>query len=345
MAARVGILSAVAAPLYAPVDLYPTSPIQTFPPPLPTSPSTLRARCGVTMRVQLPTQSPQSAWSPKGHVQPHRHNLPRRRNPKRFVIIDHDHDDVAKSAAPKSPSPILRETRLVVVNKDNSNNAEKATSKPKSEQGIAVGKARVASSHPPIESPYIPSINADDPHLQSLIPDVFMAYSRPNTRLEDLPGYSAAEPYTHVVHIDTNDEEAATKRVSEGRTQHLHLNVPSSSQASGSSRAGLELTDAQLRAARDFMAEAKPLLVHNSGVRILVTGPYGRPTNIVCVAACYYSFVSGKSMEDVLRIIDDKEDFSSTWKGEVTEDESDKVEQIARAWSWLSSIIRPEIST
>ena len=70
-----------------------------------------------------------------------------------------------------------------------------------------------------------------------------------------------------------------------------------------------------------------------------------RMTNIVCVAACYYSFVSGKSMEDVLRIIDDKEDFSSTWKGEVTEDESDKVEQIARAWSWLSSIIRPEIST
>ena len=39
MAARVGILSAVAAPLYAPVDLYPTSPIQTFPRHSPRAPA------------------------------------------------------------------------------------------------------------------------------------------------------------------------------------------------------------------------------------------------------------------------------------------------------------------
>ncbi|KAI0090793.1 hypothetical protein BDY19DRAFT_992204 [Irpex rosettiformis] len=332
MAARIGILSAVAAPLYPSMEFYPTSPIQTFPPPIQMKPTPLRVRCGITMRLQLPNQSPQNAWSAKGHLQPHRHNLPRRRNPKRFTIVDRDNDDAEKGAVTKTSSPILRQVIPAVVNTDSSK-ADVATSKPMSEQGIAVVKAQVAASHPPIESPYIPSINADDHHLQSIIPDVFMAYSNLNTSLEELPGYSTAEPYTHVVHIDIADEGNAIKQVSEGCIHHLHLTLPSSSCATHSSRAGLKLTDGQLRTARDFMAEARPLLENNAGVRILVTGPYGRPTDIVSVVACYYSFVSGKSMENVLRFIDAKEDFSSTWKGEVTEDEADKVEEVARGWS------------
>ncbi len=349
MSAQVGVLTAVAAPLYPSMDFYPSSPIHNFPPPVPMRTTTsLRARCGVTMWIQLPAlgmPSTHDAWSPKGHVQPQRNALPRRRKVKRFTIIESDNDDVEKKAAAKASSPKLEvKVDPFVASNNKSNDADVATSKPKSEQGILVNQARVTISYPPIESPYIPSINTDDSHLQLLAPNVFMAFSHPSTLLADLPGYSSTEPYTHVVHVDIGEEtEPSIKQVSQGSTQHLHLILPASSSASGTSRAGLDLTDAHLRAARDFMAEAQPLVDNNTDVRILVTAPHGRQTDVVSIAACYHAFVTGKSMDDVLRFIDSEEDFSSTWKGEVTENEAERVEKIARSWSWLSNIIRPEV--
>ncbi|KAI0683991.1 hypothetical protein BC835DRAFT_674509 [Cytidiella melzeri] len=358
MAAQVVVLSTVTAPLYSSMDFYPTSPIQTFPPPLPAR-QTLRVRCGITMRLHLSTHgltSPMTGWSPKGHVQPHRHNLPRRRNPKRVAVLDREHDeDDARALAKKivsedvnplelkqfSPThvqptrnslPRRRKAHRIVVHDIDGDEEEVVTSKPMSEQGIIPTRAHITPSYPPIEAPYIPSTNTVDSQLQSLLPNVFMAFSDSTTSLDDLPGLSSAEPYTHVVHVGYSDEEAhSCERTTEGETQYLHLDLPSSARTTGASRLSLELTDAQLHAAREFMAEALPHLDISTGARMLVTGPHGRPTDVVSIAACYFAFVSGKSIEDILLFIDAEEDFLSTWKGEVTEDEADKLQRIAQA--------------
>jgi hypothetical protein len=367
MTAKAGVMSVVTAPLYPSKDMYPVSPIQVFPPPMPARQS-LRSRCGVTMQLHLSTLGltpPSNAWASKGHTQPHRHNLPRRRNPKRITVVDHDeptpkvevvanvekpvaHLTQAKASSPahvhpnRHNLPRHRKVHRMVVHDTDDDKAKLVMSKPKSVQGVLVTKAQVTASYPAIESPYIPTINPTDDHLINLIPNVFMAYGDADTSLENLPGYHPAEPYTHVVRINYSDAESAPiTRSTEGKSQHLHLNVTSSTSTGGNSRAGLELTDAQLRTARDFMAEVLPRLDSPNGVKLIVVGPHGHPANVVAVAACYFAFVSGKSIEEVLLFIDAEEDFSSAWKGEVTDDEAERVQKIAKAWSWLSSIVHP----
>jgi len=373
MAAQLTLLSPVAAPLYPSMDFYPTSPIQIFPPPLPTRPC-LRSRCGVTMRLQLSTlglTAPATGWSPKGHVQPHRNNLPRRRNIKRVVLHDNEQDEVdakaietkstaeveypkaqaqvAKAASPvhvqphRTNLPRRRKVRHFVVHDTDDDVVEATEAKPALTLNVERVKAPVAASHPPIQSPFVPSIPINESNLQILVPGISMTFADITTTLEQLPGHSSAEPYTHIVSIGYKDGDGpAIKRAYEGRAQRLHLYLSSSADTTRATRAGLGLTDAQLRTARDFMAEALPHLSmkdSQSRVRLLITGPNGRPTDIVCVAACYFAFVTGKTMEDVLHFIDAEDEILSVWKGEVSEDEAEKVEKIARAWSWLSNII------
>lgn len=368
MAVSVGnTMSPTTAPLYPSMDFYPTSAIQTFPPPLPANRQSLRSRCGVTMRLQLTTNgltSPVCGRSPKVHVQPHRNNLPRRRNIKRIVIRDPE-DDVeatveskvnevepkAQEVPIKIASPVhvqpcrdnlprrRKVNRIVVHDTDDDFVNTTKTLEP---------AARVQSvSHPAIEGPFVPIIPANDAQLQTIVPRVSMAFADITSDLESLPGYSSAEPYTHIVRIGYGDNsEGAVKRENEGRTQYCDLYLPESARANGPGRAGLALTDAQLRTARDFMAEALPQLVQGSasGIRLLVAGPHGRPTDVVSVTACYFAFVSGKSMEDVLLFIDAEDEFLSVWKGEVSEEEAEKVGKIAQAWSWLSAIVRPQVN-
>ncbi|KAI0343589.1 hypothetical protein BDW22DRAFT_1186151 [Trametopsis cervina] len=365
MTIKVSVVTALpaSAPLYPSMEFYPTSPLQIFPPPMPSRQS-LRSRCGVTMRLQLTTNvMGAGGWSTKGHVQPHRHNLPRRRNPKRVVL----HEDVIVEVPEKKVAPAVEKPKVeseakvaplqhsqpqrnnlprrrrvnrMVVHDTEDDVAQVATIKPVSERVATHKKTQAVTSYPPIEVPYVPTIPTNDAHLQILIPGVAVTFGD-NIRPEQLPGDSSEEPYTHVVHIHQNHtDEPASRRETQGKTQIMHLHVSSSANA-GTTRAGLALTDAQLRAARDFMAEALPHPETPKGVSILVLGPHGRPTDIMCVAACYLAFVSGKSTEEVLLFIDAEEEYLSAWKGEVTEDESEKVEQIARAWSWLSNIVTP----
>ena len=92
----------MSATLYTTADQYPTAPIPTFPPPLPADRIPLRVRCGVTMRLHLSTHglANGASWpSPKGHVQPQRAHLPRRRNPRRVVLHEHEEGRVAAVTA------------------------------------------------------------------------------------------------------------------------------------------------------------------------------------------------------------------------------------------------------
>jgi hypothetical protein len=365
----------MSAPLYTTADRYPTTPIQTFPPPLPTDQQPLRVRCGVTMRLHLTTHglSPMApSWpSPKGHVQPHRAHLPRRRNPRRIVLHEHEEDSGADII--KEPKAELPAAAVEVADKGGEEVVgEEAKPQPASgrhvhphrnnlprrrnprrivihdsdedRQADVSSEAKEPAEAITVEDVFAPAPAVDQPELQEIIPGLFIAFVSTSNSLEQLPGHTAEEPYTHIVNISHGDNVGASERVMEGRAQRLRLTLPPRDE--GAPRAGLGLIDAQLRAARDFLAESQPHLPTDkpAGIRMLITTPHQYPTNAMCVLACYLAFVSGKQVEGVLRWIDGEEDYLSAWKGEVSEDETEKVEKIARAWSWLSNIVRPNIS-
>ncbi|KIP09044.1 hypothetical protein PHLGIDRAFT_34685 [Phlebiopsis gigantea 11061_1 CR5-6] len=273
------------------IAAYPTNPMQTFPPPLPATHTPLRVRCGVTMRLHLSTHGlglAQSWPSPKGHVQPHRNNLPRRRNPRRIVFHDIDEDD----AAPK------------------------AELEP---DAVAVEAARAAVEEAKRDS-YAPAPPVNDLCFQEFLPGLNISFIGADDAPERLPGQSTSTPYTHIISMHCG-AGPPTERLHEGRCQRLRLALP----------------------ARDA-AEAQPHLDAEGmqrGVRVLIAAPHGRPTDAMAVLACYLAFVTGKQAAEVLLWIDQDEEFLGAWKGEVSEDEAERVETIARAWSWLSQIVRP----
>ncbi|EKM53687.1 uncharacterized protein PHACADRAFT_260171 [Phanerochaete carnosa HHB-10118-sp] len=369
----------MSAPLYILHDGYPTTPMATFPPPLPNAHPPLRVRCGVTMRLHLSTHGLSSpAWpSPKGHVQPHRNHLPRRRNPRRVVLHDHEETRLAQpvleleaevpalvveeeKSEEKAPTeetlvgdgkpvpkghvephrshlPRRRKVRRVVL-------YDTDDDKPVAESCSL--KAAPAAEEPVQESvsvmdEFAPVPLADQSQLQVVLPFMSIAYVEDDA-LEYLPGNSADEPYTHIVSIRYG-ESSGVSRSYENRCTYLRFTF--GPRDSNSRRAGLGLSDAQLRAARDFLAELCPHLhTAPSGVRILIATPPEHPTDAMCMLACYLAFVTGKDVDGVLRAIDTEEGFLSTWKGEVSEDEVEKVEKIARAWSWMSQIVKPNIT-
>jgi len=296
-------------PIYAQVDVYPTSPMASFPPPAPVNSRSLKERCGVTLSISTTnnplTKNVIKVLSPKGHTQPHRNNLPRRRKPKKcFQNFNPGDDDPTVDMKPKP----------------------------------------VAS--PIIEAPAPPPAPLQS-HLQELIPGLSIAFASGSTD-ESLPQSHTDKPYSHIVNIIYSVEEDGSDAGTSQQTyrngaQRLSLVLPGSAKTCAG-RPGLGLSDAHLRVVRDFLAEALPRELAEqsiySSVRILVSTPHGRPTDAMCIVGCYLSFLSGKDAETVLRYVDQEEDFLSIWKGEVSEDELERVEKIARAWSWLSQVPR-----
>jgi len=305
--ATAAVLPILAAP-YSPISsLYPSSPLAEFPPPVPTLRRPLRERCGFTHNLKIHTSFAQQArpgpWSPKGHIQPHRNHLPRRRKGqiKRIVLYEDD-----------------------------------SATEPKVQEGPEALNA-------------LPE--TEGRHLQEVVPGLFLEF-RPADSSVDI-ARAQEERYTHVIDIcypPPGYDSGAVEQAYESRLQRLRLVLPSTSRPTDSQRAGLALTDAQLRMARDFLAQTLPYsgvcasqvasqtVPH--AVRILLSTPARRPTDAMSIAGCYLSFASGKSVETALRFIDDEDNFLSVWKGEVSEDEIAKVERVARMWSWLSSIRR-----
>ncbi|KAI0327905.1 hypothetical protein GY45DRAFT_1222866, partial [Cubamyces sp. BRFM 1775] len=271
------------------ITLYPSSPLKVFPPPAPVIRRPLRERCGVSLTLHIdapfkPAKVP-GPWSPKGHLQPHRNHLPRRRNPKPCFATFHE-----KSAS--TPTPY--------------------------------------AFNPP---------KAEEPRLQAIIPALWVAFARSDTDRAHEAGFS------HVVEIcyastTTAYDAGSSERYWDGdaKVQRLRLALPEPAR----SNQRLALSDAQLRAARDFIAECLPrdvaALPEQSAVRVLVTVPQGRPTDAMCLVGCYLAFVAEQSAEAILRCIDEEESVESVWKGEVSGDEAERIDRVARSWSWLSSV-------
>ncbi|KAH9889281.1 hypothetical protein C8Q73DRAFT_747805 [Cubamyces lactineus] len=290
------------------MTLYPSSPLKVFPPPAPVIRRPLRERCGVSLTLHIdapfkPSKVP-GPWSPKGHLQPHRNHLPRRRNPKPCNFHDKPTPARSPAAAPEQPK-------------------------------VVPAKEEYAF-HPP---------KAEEPRLQAIIPALWVAFSGDNDRAHEA-GFS------HVVEICYASDATAYDAGSSDRhwdaqakAQRLRLALPDATRNNTNGRAALALSDAQLRAARDFITECLPkdvaALPEQSAVRVLVTAPQGRPTDAMCLVGCYLAFVAEQSAEDILRCIDEEESVESVWKGEVSGDETERIEKVARSWSWLSSVPAP----
>ncbi|KAI0074872.1 hypothetical protein K474DRAFT_1500343 [Panus rudis PR-1116 ss-1] len=304
--------------------IYPSSPIMNFP-PTPQSPSLALRRGAMGLQISTAFKSSAAAarmspCSPKNiHVQPHRNNLPRRRKVRKHITFFEVEEKLQEEKPVDTPGvPPVAQTQ---------------TEEKPELFGLGIHDA-------------VP--NATEPHLQELIPGLYLAFSNGDEALEQQPGYTAEKPYTHIVNIalnsEANNEKGAVSRMLEGRTQKLLVILPSSARTQGSERPGLGLTDAQLRVIRDFLGEALPYTLASqtdqSTIRVLLTSPYGRPTDAMCAVGCYLAHTSGREVENILRFVDEEEDFLSVWKGEVSEDEMGRAEKIARAWSWLSQIPR-----
>ena len=48
-------------------------------------------------------------------------------------------------------------------------------------------------------------------------------------------------------------------------------------------------------------------------------------------------FAARRGVEEVLRCVDEEEAVLSVWKGEVSGEEVERIEEIARGWSWLTA--------
>ncbi|KAI0785739.1 hypothetical protein C8Q75DRAFT_774364 [Abortiporus biennis] len=312
-------------PLYPSMEIYPASPITNFPPPVVSTTQTLRERCGFNANLRITTgfNSSQTLWSPKLQTQPHKSNLPRRRNPKKRIVFE------VQTPTPKFEEPPQIHTEpevTLTVPFDNSLNAafDAAHTVPKPE---------------------------DSDHLQELIPGLHIAFSDGSSDTE-LSGHTVEKPYTHVVNIcypkDVGDSFIGTTDEHydlSSRVRKLTIILPASAPVAvaGTPRAGLGLSDSQLRVVRDFLAQALPHFLasqaNQSVANVLITTPHRRPTDVMAAAGCYLAFSSGKSVNTVLGYVDEEEDFLSIWKAEVSEDEMERAENIARGWSWVPGTV------
>jgi len=320
-------------PVYHIPEMYPTSPILSFTPPAPSA-GRLAERAGMTLTVKTNFGAPDNiVRSPVKNIQPHRNNLPRRRNPKRLRSFQpFTPNEKEEELKEKVPMDEAQPTHVLVINE----------------------KARLLCDTFTLdeisEAVRIGANSADSDHLQELIPGLYLAFSdaEPSTVQSKHP---KGKPWTHTVHIsypaEPEPHNGTTEQSYGGGVQRLHIVLPSSTRAQmlSSSRTGLGLTDAQLRTVRDFIAQALPRhlasLPDQSDVRVLVTAPHGRPTDVMCAAGCYLSFASGQEVEAVLRFVDEEPDFLSIWKGEVSEDECERTQKIASSWSWLNQVQKP----
>lgn len=179
--------------------------------------------------------------------------------------------------------------------------------------------------------------------LHELLPYLFLSFHNGNHLPTQVVTDDGAA-FTHIIKIahETSKKEAGVVNIETDNKRGLHiliLVVPTSAprrRAPGGRRVRTTgernitlLTEYQLLAARDFLSlslpyysEARPneLLegpVHSADrVRVLVTAPTGggAAADIMSVAACYITFVSGVSAQTVLECIDKEEGVSDVWK-------------------------------
>ena len=268
-----------------------------------------------TSRKALGTPVRSNTWSPRGHIQPHRNHLPRRRNVKRVVLYE------ACTPTPEQPphvSPFRPEETLRL-------------------EETALSKMPLLA--PEIEALYQPHIDERAARLSMIVEGLWVAFSEDT---EEYPIIDAdGAPNSHVVAISYGDGEGSCEQTTLGETQLLRLVLPAAARTqTEEGRAGLALTDTQLRVARDFLTQALPAeeSAKDSTKRVLLATPFGRPTDAMCVAAIYLAVVCKEPTNKTLEYVEQDRDVHGAFKGEITEDEYERIEKIATAWSWLSQV-------
>ncbi|KAH9935144.1 uncharacterized protein BXZ73DRAFT_45544 [Epithele typhae] len=307
------------------MEQYPSSPLQVFPPPAPSTTSrTLRERCNVQFSLVLETAinakapgKPVDPWAVRGHPQPHRTNLPRmtrrRSSMRQRAPCAHDASNEPAPPMPSVPAP-------------------------------------ASPAAPPPSEPASPKPAPADtePSLQAIIPGAWVAFGGVKhaaewgfTHVVDIDYYAAhprtrgilncRAPYGSPVSPPTSDDGV---EVGAGGVRRLRLPLPATVSARSVSKR-LALSDAQLAVARDFMADALPPFLAGSpsqeAVRVLVSVPPGRTADAMSVMGCYLACVAERGVEEVLRCVDEEDAVLSVWKAEVSGEEAERLEAIARA--------------
>jgi len=176
--------------------------------------------------------------------------------------------------------------------------------------------------------------------MGEVIPGIFVAFHDDQDKAVKVPG--GGKRFTHVISISPSNApgravEYSSSHDDDSHIRALHLTVPHYRHTSNTSHIPrLSLSSFQIRAARDFASLALPYTPQSSpmawsaaSTRLLITTPFNRPVDAVCVVAAYLSFTSGEDVCDVLNGMDDIEELPGAWKRKVCEDDVEIVQGIA----------------
>jgi hypothetical protein len=211
--------------------------------------------------------------------------------------------------------------------------------------GVAAGKKNPA---PPRLHPVSASAARRLQSLHELLPYLFISFHTG----DHLPNEVVTEggaAFTHIIKIthETSKRKAGVVDVRADTKRGLHtlvLFVPTSAPRRRGGRRVRNfgernvtlLTDSQLLAARDFLSLALPYYSEThpnedlegpvgpaDRVRVLVTAPAGdgAAADVMSVATCYITFVSGESVQTVLECIEKEEEVPTVWKDVIGEGE------------------------
>jgi len=168
-----------------------------------------------------------------------------------------------------------------------------------------------------------------------VIPGIILAFHGTQDKAVKISGESQ---FTHVISISPSNTpgravEYSSLHHDDTHIRALHLTVPHYRPSTNASYAPrLSLSAFQVRAARDFLSLALPYTAESSptawstiSTRLLITTPFNRPVDAVCIVAAYLSFTSGEEVCDVLSGIDDVEELPNVWKRKVCEEDAEIV--------------------
>jgi hypothetical protein len=183
--------------------------------------------------------------------------------------------------------------------------------------------------------------------LQELVPNLFVAFADDHDdggdrgiSLREVRG----EALTHIVNISSEPSKKTgahtpiEQTVDANGTQRLHLIVPTDADTDNDNGQTI-LTPPQLLASRDFLSQAMPRAYHLPPVPgeyypavciLIVTAAPCRLVDAMSVAACYLAHESGNDVHTVLECINGEEEIEATWRGIISRDGIDLVENVAR---------------
>ncbi|THH16008.1 hypothetical protein EUX98_g9371, partial [Antrodiella citrinella] len=197
-------------PVYHTPEMYPTSPILSF--PLPPSASTrLAERTGMSLTIRTSFGAPETTVRSPKNVQPQRNHLPRRRKPKRIRSFQQPLTLNEKEEELREKVPVVEaQPRHVLVINEKS-------------QILNDPFTLVEISEPCLIG--VPSHTPDTDSLQEIIPGLCVAFS--NAAPGDVRSqHPSGKPWTHAVHIsypaETESHNGSSEQTYTDGVHRLH---------------------------------------------------------------------------------------------------------------------------